>query len=417
MVQNEQLSEYWSRAMSRRFWLIASLFYVGVLLTNRTFVLGDECGFAFIPDAQPLFWGMILVLLAFEWWVYRRYGANMTRRTGIGLLLAHMVLFEVTSAVDCTATTTFLYQLIPFMAYLFVNRWTAIGLAVLYSIWFAAYFQLFRVDSFGDYLFRTVTFELFMLFSLAIAGIVKEVLVSYAQERQLHSDLQKAHQQLEVYASQVKELGATEERNRLARDIHDSIGHYLAAVTVQLEKALAFRLIDSAKSERAIRDAQQAARDALRDVRRSVGALRQSGEFFSLTIALEDLVRRLSNDRFTIDLKVEGNEIGYSRSTLMALYRVVQESLTNIQKHAEAEQARITLRMGNQTASLTVDDNGQGFDTELGSSSREHQGLRGIRERLELVGGQLTLDSNSQAGTKLMAVVPKLPRALSEGVA
>jgi signal transduction histidine kinase len=262
-----------------------------------------------------------------------------------------------------------------------------------------------------------VTFELFMLFSLAIAGIVKEVLVSYAQERQLHSDLQKAHQQLEVYASQVKELGATEERNRLARDIHDSIGHYLAAVTVQLEKALAFRLIDSAKSERAILDAQQAARDALRDVRRSVGALRQSAEFFSLTIALEDLVRRLSNDRFTVDLKVEGNEIGYSRSTLMALYRVAQESLTNIQKHAEAEQARITLRMGNQTASLTVDDNGQGFDTELGSSSREHQGLRGIRERLELVGGQLTLDSNSQAGTKLMAVVPKLPRALPKGAA
>ncbi len=65
--------------MSRRFWLIASLFYAGALLTNLAFVLGDNCGFAFIPGAQPLFMGMILVLLVFEWWAYQRYRANMTR--------------------------------------------------------------------------------------------------------------------------------------------------------------------------------------------------------------------------------------------------------------------------------------------------------------------------------------------------
>ena len=407
--------DYWSTAMSRRFWLIASLFYVGALLTNLAFVLGKECGFAFIPGAQPLYVGMIGVLLVFELWAYRRFGANMTRRTGVGLLIAHMVLFEVTSAVDCTATTTFLYLLIPFMAYLFINKWSAIGLAVLYSIWFAAYFQVFRVDPLGDYVFRFVVFELSIVFGLGMASVVKEVLFSQAKERRLHAELEKAHHQLEDYASQVKELGATEERNRLASDIHDGIGHYLTAVTVQLEKALAFRLRDPSESEQAILDAKQAAQDALRDVRRSVGALRQSAEFFSLITALQDLVGRSSNDRLTVHLRVEGAEEGYTKSVLMALYRIAQEGLTNVQRHAEANQAKITLRMSNETAALTVDDNGKGFDvTQLSSSSHEHQGLSGMRERLELVGGQLTLESNSQAGTKLMAVVPKQPPILSE---
>ena len=88
---------------------------------------------------------------------------------------------------------------------------------------------------------------------------------------------------------------------------------------------------------------------------------------------------------------------------------------SNVQRHAEANLAKITLRMSNETAALTVDDNGKGFDvTQLSSSSHEHQGLNGMRERLELVGGQLTLESNSQAGTKLMVVVPKQPPILSE---
>ena len=359
MTQSDRLSDYWSATIARRLWLIASMFYIGALLTNLAFVLGGECGFAFILGAQPLFVGMILVLLVFEWWAYRRFGANMTRRTGVGLLIAHMVLFEVTLAVDCTATTTLLYLLIPFMAYLFVNKWTAIGLAILYSIWFATYFRVFRVDPIGDYLFRAVIFELSMVFSLAMASIVKGVLVSQAQERRLHGELENAHHQLEAYATQVKELGATQERNRLARDIHDSIGHYLAAVTVQLEKALAFRESDPEKSERAILDAKQAARDALRDVRRSVGALRQSSEFFSLTTSLQDLVRRSSND-LTLDLKVEGDEIGYSKSALMALYRVAQEGLTNVQRHSSADRARITLRMDNEKGTLAVHDDGKG---------------------------------------------------------
>ena len=72
----------------------------------------------------------------------------MTQRAAVGLIVAHMALFELTAAVDCVATATFLYLLVPFMAYLLLNKWAAIGLAVLYSVWFSTYFRLFRSDPF-----------------------------------------------------------------------------------------------------------------------------------------------------------------------------------------------------------------------------------------------------------------------------
>ena len=398
--------------MSRRLWLIASFFYIGALITNLAFFLSGECGFAFVPGAQPLFVGMILVLLVFEWWAYRRFGDRMTRRTGVGLLIAHMLLFEVTLAVDCTATTTLLYLLIPFMAYLYVNKWAAIGLALLYSVWFSVYFSAFRVDSMGDYLFRAVIFGLSMIFSLSMASLVKGVLISQAEERRLHRRLEAAHSQLEAYAAQVKELGASEERNRLARDIHDGVGHYLAAVTVQLEKALAFLGSKPEMSELAIIDAKQAAREALRDVRRSVGALRQSSEFFSLTLAIKELVRQSASDQLTIDLKMEGSEIDFSKATLMTLYRVAQEGLTNVQRHSGADHASVSLQLGTDGAILTVADDGEGF--VVGGSSDQHQGLRGMRERLELIDGILTIESSPQGGTKVIAVVPKQQRSVPE---
>ena len=110
---SEQLPNYWSAAMSRRYWVVSSLFYVGALLSHLAFVGGDGCGFAFISGAQPVFIGMIVVLLAFELWAYRRYGANMTQRAAVGLIVAHMALFELTAAVDCVATATFLYVPAP----------------------------------------------------------------------------------------------------------------------------------------------------------------------------------------------------------------------------------------------------------------------------------------------------------------
>ncbi|MEJ2750895.1 MAG: sensor histidine kinase, partial [Anaerolineae bacterium] len=224
------------------------------------------------------------------------------------------------------------------------------------------------------------------------------------------ADLEATNRRLQVYAAQVAELAAMEERNRLARDIHDSLGHYLTAVNIQLEKALAFHSRSPEEAEQAIRDAKQAASEALQDVRRSVGALRSEADRFSLEQSLQELIKGIGNGRIHIDLRFTGSERGYTRLSLMALYRAAQEGLTNIQKHAQATQVVVEVKLGRDEASLCLHDDGQGFDTALieewMAAPNQTFGLQGIRERLELVRGEMKLTSNEE-GTRLFVTVPK----------
>jgi signal transduction histidine kinase len=136
-------------------------------------------------------------------------------------------------------------------------------------------------------------------------------------------------------------LATTEERNRLARDIHDSLGHYLTTISVLLKKAIAFRTRNAQESDSAISDAKRLTRDALQDIRQSISALRVSGDVFSFMTLLKDLIKSIDPDTTEIKLEIEDDESDISKPVLMCLYRVAQEALTNIQKHAGARFVRL----------------------------------------------------------------------------
>jgi signal transduction histidine kinase len=125
----------------------------------------------------------------------------------------------------------------------------------------------------------------------------------------------------------------------------------------------------------------------------------------------------MANDQLTIDLESEGNENEFSRQSLVTLYRAAQEGLTNILKHAHATHVTIRINLADQEASLSMIDNGQGFDpaTLNDQEMGNHYGLQGIKERLELVRGSLTLESAPNNGTSLLVTVPKNPMALIGG--
>ena len=259
-------------------------------------------------------------------------------------------------------------------------------------------------------------FAVLMLFMLVLARVIDSDEHNQRNLELLLADLEASNVKLQLYAEQVAELAATAERNRLARDIHDSLGHRLTIVNIQLEKALAYKERNPGEAEQALLDAKQAASGALRDVRRSVSTLREADGGFSLRSALVELVDGLRNGRFSINFEFSGQEDSYSRPVLMALYRSAQEGLTNIQKHAQATAVKLAVYLEEAEGKLILQDNGRGFDAttldELAIDQYHSFGLQGIQERLELVRGQMQVISQPGQGTILQITVPKNPTVL-----
>jgi signal transduction histidine kinase len=253
---------------------------------------------------------------------------------------------------------------------------------------------------------------------MTMARVVMTEKASRTRAEQLFGELERSHQQLKIYAEQVAELVTAKERNRLARDIHDSLGHYLTVINVQLEKALAIRSKKPQEADQAVSDAKRLAREALQDVRRSVETLRTGEEAFSCVSAVNALVDQVRTSQLVADLRIEGSEAGFSKQGLMTLYRAVQEGLTNVQKHAGTAHVRIELLFEAHSACLRVSDNGCGFEPATLQNVQSGQaggyGLRGIQERLELAGGLLHIESYLGAGTTLVVTVPKDPLVHNE---
>lgn len=264
----------------------------------------------------------------------------------------------------------------------------------------------------GGDITRDFIFLLILLFILAMTYQAKRERANRLRVERLLQELKKSHQQLQDYADKVAELTIIEERNRLARDIHDSLGHYLTVINVQLEKAMAFRDRNPQVADQAIRDAKRLSGEALHDIRGSVGALRDIQEPFSLIHTLTGLVKNMRSRQLTIELEIDGSEEGFSQQSLTTLYRAAQEGLTNIQKHAQAGLATISIKFESQLASLSITDNGQGFNPGIVNKNESHYGLQGVRERLELIRGSLELESAPGQGTSLSITVPRNPLTL-----
>lgn len=373
----------------------------------------------------------LVLLLGLERLEQRRFGYDAPMVIVIGLLLARIALIEFIVALDTLGAGMFLYPIVSFSAYY--------GLGGGWSRLISAGYLLLtivRASHVNPTWFRDpTTTALLMGFALAIvfiqmmAYILRREEESRRRMENLLSDLEMSNLKLQVYAAQVGELAASEERNRLARDIHDSLGHYLTAVNIQLEKALAYHDRDPAQAMAAIQEAKDAAAEALKDVRRSVGALRDADAPFSLQDALKDLLPGMNDEHLTVTLTFAGDEAGYSRPALMTLYRAAQEGLTNIRKHAQARHVTLDVHLGECQASLLLRDDGLGFDADgrlplprddesseaVREPGRPRFGLQGIRERVELVSGQMALRSAPHTGTELCVTVPKNPNRLVGG--
>jgi signal transduction histidine kinase len=227
---------------------------------------------------------------------------------------------------------------------------------------------------------------------------------AHDQAEQLAHDLEAANRQLSAYAAQAEELAISKERNRLAREIHDSLGHYLTVINVQLQAALAVLDDDRQQAVTAVETAQQLTQEGLASVRASVSALRESplGDK-PLTEAIAALVQETQNAGIVVETELIGQPRRLEPATELALYRTVQEGLTNTRKHSRASRIDLTLDYSHpERVLLAIKDNGVGTK----SIDSGGFGLLGVRERVQLLGGSVELETGPGQGFSLVAQIP-----------
>ena len=223
------------------------------------------------------------------------------------------------------------------------------------------------------------------------------------------SELATSHQQLQEYSAQLEELSVIRERNRIAREIHDTLGHSLTLLAVQLETATQHEMRGDPRLHEELLEARQVAKACLTDVRHSVEALRPDDAFTdSLPERLQRLVAEFASTcretRITLDLEEVTHEL--HPELCQTLYRCAQEGLTNVRKHARATKVLVRLSTSDECVELTVLDNGQ-----AGESTRAYPasgfGLLGMGERVALLEGTLRAGPQAGHGWRVEVVLPR----------
>ncbi|MEM9807506.1 MAG: sensor histidine kinase [Cyanobacteria bacterium P01_D01_bin.56] len=242
-----------------------------------------------------------------------------------------------------------------------------------------------------------------ILFSLALLFVVLLVDALLAGHRN-QQKLEVAHAQLQQYALQVEGQAALQERNRIAREIHDSLGHSLTAQTILLENVLLFWEQDTDRAKAYLLQAKDSSYQALKEVSRAVAALRDSPQTNKpLQTAIPELVNNVCHSTPMRPVCAINITAPLSDELSLAAYRIVQEALTNVVKHAQATQLSVKLSTKPQSLYVQVLDNGQGFDP---SKNTTGFGLRGMRERAMALGGTCQIWSAPEAGCRISVILP-----------
>jgi signal transduction histidine kinase len=202
-----------------------------------------------------------------------------------------------------------------------------------------------------------------------------------------------------------------EERTRIARELHDIVGHSVSVMTVQASGVRRLLRPEQEQEREALLAVEQTGREALAEMRRVVGALRDPEEGPALAprpslSRVDKLVAQARETGLPVDLEMEGEPVPLPAGVDLTAYRLVQEGLTNAIKHAAARHADVRVRYGDDYVEIEVCDDGRGADGPDSASSGGGHGLVGMRERVSIYGGELEAGPRAEGGFRLRARLP-----------
>jgi signal transduction histidine kinase len=248
-----------------------------------------------------------------------------------------------------------------------------------------------------------------------ILGLTIETLSTAQKQEQAaleiaNNRLAQANQKLAEQAAVMEELATSRERNRLARELHDTLAHSLSATAVQLQAVQTLLKVDPEAAADELKQAQQQIKEGLKESRRAITALRASPlEELGLMAALQQRAANLG-ERSGLTIHCQFDEVlpPLPPHTEQTLYRVADEAMMNVEKHAQASDLFLSLQQVDDAIILQIQDNGVGFEGE-GVAENGRYGLLGLQERADLIGAALTIHSVPDEGTLIQLRVSQLP--------
>jgi signal transduction histidine kinase len=300
-------------------------------------------------------------------------------------------------------------RLFPFLNMIIVTRSCLIfqlnGRLVVASLSFililislAHRFSRFPLPPRAQERFWFLTFSFMVSFGLALVFVLL-LMNAVLSERQSREKLAIANEKLRQYALKIENQATLEERNRIAREIHDSLGHSLTALNLQLETALKLWQSNPSKAQNFLARAKQLGSKALQDVRQSVSTMRsQPLQEQSLGQAIAVLAEDFYRSKGVAPICQIDLIYPLPPEISTAIYRIIQESLTNISKYADATQIKIQLTTTATNINLIIEDNGRGFDVEQNTTGF---GLQSMRDRTLALGGEFNINSAPGSGCQI----------------
>ncbi len=225
--------------------------------------------------------------------------------------------------------------------------------------------------------------------------------------RQQQTLLEETNAQLQDYANTRDDLIISRERNRLARDLHDTLAHALSGLIVQLEAANAYWDVEPDIARDLLEQSVETARSGLQETRRAIKALRsQQLEDLGLALAVKSLAETAA-ERAAFDLTLDiPQQLPHIEDDVeQCIYRVAQEGIANVVHHAQAQHLDLYMVSTNESILLSIEDDGMGFAPQ--NVINGHFGVPGMKERARLVGGELEINSQPGRGTTVTLRVPQ----------
>jgi signal transduction histidine kinase len=256
-----------------------------------------------------------------------------------------------------------------------------------------------NLNTFSNGLFAIIT----QVITFLVVGFFIGVIVAWLRNRS--RSLEEANAKLKNYAQTLEDLAISKERTRIAQELHDTLSHTLSGLSVQLETMKAYWEVDPATARKRLDKSLAATRSGLEETRRILMALRAKPlEELGLAPAIRQMAEEAaSRSGIALELDLPENQISLSPAVEQCLFRVAQEAITNVLQHAKATRLSVKLEAQGSKVSLTVQDNGIGFNVNI--ISDKHFGLLGMKERAELINGELVITSQQGKGTTLNITV------------